>query len=317
MAMTFGSYAAPAIARPLAIAAVVALTGVDYLGVEKTATLTRIIVAFVLSALAVVVAAVWLGGAVEAGRLWPLTGATAHGTLQSAGFLFFAFAGYARIATLGEEVVSPERTIARAIPLALGIALIVYAVVGVSVLAGAGAREVGTSIAPLTSAVEKGRLAQLSPVVRVGAAVASLGALLSLMVGISRTVYAMASNHDLPATFAAVHPRYRVPHRAELAVGAVVGCVVAVTDVRSAIGFSSFAVLTYYGIANAAAWTLEPAQRKWPRALAGLGVLGCVALASTLPAASIMTGAGLFALGALLHGVRRFRQKSVVARPRP
>jgi APA family basic amino acid/polyamine antiporter len=305
MAMTFGSYAAPAMPRLGGVGAVLALTTVNYFGVKRTVGLTKVIVAFVLAALCVVVTAVWLGGSADLGRLWPIRGASAYGTLQSAAFLFFAFAGYARLATLGEEVAQPERTIPRAIPLSLGIALIVYAAVGASVLAGAEASEIAASSAPLTVAVEAGRFAGLSPAVRIGAAVAALGALLSLIVGVSRTVFAMASRRDLPAVLGAVHPRYRVPHRAELGVGATVAVAIAFTDVTSAIGFSSFAVLTYYAIANVAAWTLEPERRRWPRLLAGLGLLGCASLASTLPAASIVAGAGVFAAGAVFYGLRR------------
>jgi basic amino acid/polyamine antiporter, APA family len=305
MAMTFASYAAPGLARPLAAAAVLVLTVVNYLGVQKTALLTRVIVALVLLALAVVVSAVWLGGATDTHRLWPMAGASTYGVLQAAGFLFFAFAGYARLATLGEEVKDPRRTIPRAIPLALAITLVIYAVVAVSALAGAGAPTLASAAAPLATAVEAGRFAWLAPVVRAGAAVASLGVLLSLIVGISRTMFAMASNHDLPGYLAAVHPRYRVPHRAELVVGAIVAAVAASADVRSAIGFSSFAVLIYYAIANASAWTLAPEQRRWPRALAGLGVLGCLALALTLPLRSIVPDAGLLALGSLVFALRR------------
>ena len=301
MAMTFGSYAAPSLARPLAIGAVVALTAVNYLGVKKTALLTQLIVAVVLVALTVVVTAVWLGGSTDVSRLWPLEKATPYGVLQSAGFLFFAFAGYARIATLGEEVIDPRRTIPRAIPIALGITLIVYAAVAVSALAGAGAAAIAVAAAPLAAAVEVGRLAWLSPAVRVGAAVASLGVLLSLIVGVSRTTFAMAANRDLPAFLAAVHPRYRIPHRAELAVGLIVAGIAAVADVRSAIGFSSFAVLTYYGITNAAAWTLAPEERLWPRALAALGLVGCLSLAFTLPPESVIGGGLLLAFGSILY----------------
>ena len=304
MAMTFGSYAAPSLARPLAIGAVVALTAVNYLGVKKTVALTKVIVATVLLALAVVVGAVWLGGSTEVGRLWPVTGASPYGVLQSAGLLFFAFAGYARLATLGEEVIDPKRTIPRAIPTALGITLLVYAAVALSALAGADASELAASAAPLATAVEAGELAVLSPVVRVGATVASLGVLLSLIVGVSRTVFAMAANRDLPMFFSAVHARYRVPHRAELAVGLVVASVAALVDIRTAIGFSSFAVLTYYAIANAAAWTLELQDRRWPRALAALGLLGCLALAVTLPVQSVVGGAAVSSAGALVYGVR-------------
>jgi basic amino acid/polyamine antiporter, APA family len=304
MAMTFGSHAAPELARPLAVGAVVVLTTVNYFGVEKTAALTKIIVATVLLALSVAIGAVWLGDAADVGRLWPVEPTSAYGVLQSAGFLFFAFAGYARIATLGEEVIEPHRTIPRAIPIALGIALVVYIAVAVSTLAGAGATAVAASEAPLVTAVEAGRFGWLSPAVRVGATVASLGVLLSLVAGVSRTTFAMASNRDLPKFFSAVHPRFKTPHRAELAVGAIVASVAAILDLRSAIGFSSFAVLTYYAIANAAAWTLEPSKRRWPRTLAAAGLLGCVVLALTLPIASIIGGAAPLLAGALIFALR-------------
>src|SRR5207237_10571228 len=140
------------------------------------------------------------------------------------------------------------------------------------------AQAIAAASAPLAAAVDNGRLAALAPVVRVGAAVASLGALLSLIVGVSRTLFAMASHHDLPAFLSAVHPRHRVPHHAELMVGVVVATVAAIADVRSAVGFSSFAVLTYYALTNACALTLDRSQRRWPRAFAAVGLLGCVAL---------------------------------------
>ena len=299
MAMTFASYLAPDLARPLAAGAVVALTAVNYLGVEKTALVTRAIVAAVLAALAVVVAAIWLGGAADPGRLWPLSGATPRGVLQAGGFLFFAFAGYARVATLGEEVVDPARTIPRAIPLALALTLVVYTAVAVSALAGAGADQLAASAAPLASAVEAGQLAGLSWAVRVGAAIASLGVLLSLIAGVSRTTFAMAAEGDLPRFLDAVHPRHRVPHRAELAVGGLVAIAAAAADLRSAIGFSSFTVLGYYAIANASAWTLAPGERRWPRALSAVGLAGCLALAFTLPLSSIIAGVSLLAAGSL------------------
>jgi APA family basic amino acid/polyamine antiporter len=306
MAMTFASYTAPEYAHPVAIAVVAALTAVNYVGIQKTALLTRAVVALVLAALVAAVAAVWFGGATNSARLWPLDDdATPYGVLQSSAFLFFAFAGYARIATLGEEVADPERTIPRAIPIALAIVLLVYAAVGTSAVAGAGAEALAASDAPLVTAVEAGRLAFVSPVVRAGAAVASLGVLLSLIAGVSRTAFAMASQGDLPRFFSAVHPRYRVPHRAELATGVLVAGLTAVTDVRSAIGLSSFAVLLYYAVANASAWTLRAGERRSPRGLAALGLAGCLLLAATLPLGTVAAASGLLAAGALLHLARR------------
>jgi APA family basic amino acid/polyamine antiporter len=307
MALTFAHHAAPDLARPLAVGAVVLVTTVDYLGIRKSALATRAIVAVVLGALAVVVAAVLLGGAADPARLWPIRGASAGGVLEAAGFLFFAFAGYARIATLGEEVVDPRRTIPKAIPLALGITLLVYAAVAVAALLALDPEALARSPAPLADAVRAGSLAPLAWAVRVGATVASLGVLLSLVAGVSRTAFAMAANGDLPRPLAAVHPRFRVPHRATVAVGAVVAVAVALVDVRQAIGFSSFTVLVYYGVANAAALTLVPGERRWPRGLAVLGLVGCLALAFHLPLASVLAGGGVLLAGSLLFLLRRRR----------
>ncbi|HEU5057062.1 MAG TPA: amino acid permease, partial [Kofleriaceae bacterium] len=183
--------------------------------------------------------------------------------------------------------------------------LVVYAAVAASALAGAGAERLAASSAPLATAVEAGGWAGASWVVRAGAAIASLGVLLSLIAGVSRTTFAMASGGDLPRGLAAVHPRRRVPHRAELLVGAVVAVAAAAADLRSAIGFSSFTVLGYYAIANASAWTLDRGQRRWPRPLAGVGLIGCGVLAFTLPLESVLAGAGLLAAGSIAWWVRK------------
>jgi len=306
MALTFGAYASPEWRRPLAVAAVVALTAVNYQGVRKTAWLTRAIVAVVLAALATVVVGTLFGGEASPDNLGPVTATGGWwGILESAGLLFFAFAGYARLATLGEEVVEPARTIPRAIPLALGITLVVYVTVAVCALLAAGPDALAASAAPLDTAVRAGSLDALAPVVRVGGTVAALGVLLSLIVGVSRTAFAMAADGELPRWLDAVHPRHRVPHHAELAVGVLVAGVVLVADLRGAIGFSSFAVLAYYAIANASAWTLPAGQRRWPRALSAFGLVGCVVLAFTLPTASVVGGAAVLAAGSVIWVTRR------------
>jgi APA family basic amino acid/polyamine antiporter len=305
MALTVGAYAWPGAARPLAVAAVVGLTAVNYRGIAKTAWLTRAIVAVVLAALAGVVIAVVAGGAAEPRLLvGGLGAATPYGVLQAGGLWFFAFAGYARIATLGEEVAEPQRTIPRAIPLALGLTLVVYAAVATSALAALGAGALTAVDAPLAAAVETGRFAEAAWLVRLGATVASLGVLLSLLAGVSRTTLAMARDRELPGWLDAVHPRHHVPHRAELVVAAVVVALVLIGDLRGAIGFSSFAVLVYYAIANVSALTLSAQQRRWPRPLAALGVAGCGMLAVTLPLVSVLGGAAVLAVGALAWAVR-------------
>src|SRR5207248_2342652 len=105
---------------------------------------------------------------------------------------------------------------------------------------------------------------------------AALGSLLALVLGVSRTTFAMARDRHLPQMLAVVHPRFDVPHHAELAVGVVVAVLAAFVDVRGAIGFSSFGVLAYYAIANASAWTLTPSEGRPPRLIPVVGAAGCL-----------------------------------------
>ncbi|WBB58152.1 APC family permease [Streptomyces sp. WMMC500] len=305
MALTVGAYAWPDHRNAVAVAAVVALTAVNYVGVQKSAWLTRAIVATVLAVLAAVMVTLLTSGDTDTARLDVGADASFGGVLQAAGLLFFAFAGYARIATLGEEVRDPARTIPRAIPIALGITLVVYALVAVGVLTVLGAQHLADASAPLSDAVRAAGVDGLAPVVWAGAAVAALGSLLALILGVSRTTLAMARDRHLPHALAAVHPRFQVPHRAELAVGAVVAVLAATLDVRGAIGFSSFGVLVYYAVANASAWSLTRAEGRPPRVIPVVGLAGCLTLAFALPLTSVVWGAAVLAAGAALYAVRR------------
>jgi basic amino acid/polyamine antiporter, APA family len=314
MALTFASYAVDGptwVQRLAALAAVVALTTVNYHGITKTAGVAGVLLAATLVALllAVVAIGVHAGGSVSrlsAGDAWSTGGW--YGVLQSAGLIFFAFAGYARIATLGAEVRDPEHTIPRAIPLALGLTVVLYAVVATTLLTVLGPSGVAATATPMdTAASDVG--AWLRWVVRIGAVTASLGALLALVAGVGRTALAMSNRQDLPRWLDAVHARHRVPHRAEVAVGAVVGVLVLTTDLRGVIGFSSFGVLLYYAVANASAFTQTDEHRRWSRGWQVGGVVGCLTLALTLPWQSVVAGAAVFGIGCAGRVVGRARRE--------
>jgi len=215
----------------------------------------------------------------------------------------------------GEEVRDPARTIPKAITLALAVAVAVYLVVGVPVLLGAGPDRLAHAAAPLAEAVRATGVTPLVPVVAVGGVLAGLGALLALIAGIGRTTLAMARQRDLPTWLAAVHPRYQVPHHAEIALGVVVCALAATVDLRGVIGFSSFGVLIYYAIANAAAYTQPPSQRRWSRVLNVCGVVGCLLLVATLPWESVVAGLGMFAVGLAGRAVVVLRRRTAAAGP--
>ncbi|MDQ3762300.1 MAG: APC family permease [Actinomycetota bacterium] len=309
MAITFGAYAWPAHPTAPAVAVVVVLTVVNYLGIATTARLTWVLVALTLVALTAAVVAALGGGQADPVNLtgWASGGVT--GIMQAAALLFFAFAGYARIASLGEEVREPARTIPLAIPLALGIIVGIYALVGAAALAAVGPTALAGSAAPLATATQSGGLSWLTPMVRIGGAIASAGALLSLLAGVGRTVLAMARDHELPHVLAAVHRRYRVPYRADILLGVTITAIVLIADLRNAIGLSSFAILTYYAIANAASFTLPGRQRRWRRPLAVIGATGCATLGLTLPLTTVLTGATVLALGLLGRAARTVKDR--------
>lgn len=318
MALTAAAYLVPAAwQKPVAVAAVVVLVGVNVLGVTRTARVASIIVSAVLGALVAVVAA---GFATVAGAGWGVgafpaesglqsTDAAAgglgpYGVLQAAALIFFAFAGYARIATLGEEVRDPRRTIPRAIAIAFAIVVVVYSAVGAAALGALGPVSLAASPAPLVDVVASAGWPWAEPVVRAAAGVAALGSLIALIAGIGRTGLAMARDGELPHPLTRVHPRFGVPHVAELTVGAAVIVLVLVADLRGAIGFSSFGVLLYYLVANWSALTQPAAERLVPRWLSWAGAIGCVVLVVTLPIASIVAGVAVVAVGAAVRGIR-------------
>jgi len=309
MALTFAAYVAPpGWGRPVAALAAVALGVVNLFGITRTAQLARVLVAIVLAALTLVAVAGLSPAATATGGNLDLVATGPLGILQAAGILFFAFAGYARIATLGEEVRDPARTIPRAIVLAFAAALLVYAVIAVAALHVLGPGALAASSAPLVDVVRAAGWDAAAPLVRIGAAAASLGALLALITGIGRTSFAMAREGDLPRILANVDARWHVPRNAEIAVVAVVVAIVALGDIRGAIGFSSFGVLLYYLVANIAAFRQTGDARRYPRILQVVGATGCVALVVTLPWPSVPVGIGVLLVG-LGYRMLRLRRR--------
>lgn len=302
MALAIGAYLWPEQERWVAMAAVAAVAAVNLGGLSRTVAVTRVLLVVALATIAVVVGTGWFGGAagpggLEAFDLDPL------GILRSAGFLFFAFAGYARIATLGEEVRDPAVTIPKAVPRALFAVLVLYAVVGVTLLAVVPASEVAASAAPLRLVLETAGVEQLAPLVGVGATIAAAGVLLNLIPGVSRTVLAMARERELPSWLAAVDGRRSLPVRAELTVTAVVMVLTLTLDLRGAIAVSGVAVLTYYAVTNASALTLTPEQRRWPAWIAWSGLVGCVVLVLALPANAVLGGLIVILIGVMIRWI--------------
>lgn len=327
MAIVVAAYLVPdpAWQRPVAVLVVLVVTGVNLVGVTRTAALARVLVTVSVAALLLTAGRLVVGlagGSGGAGFAAAVPGPLADvpggplgvvlAVLQAAAILFFAFAGYARVATLGEEVTAPRRTIPRAIVIALGLVLALYLLLAVLlVLVGPAPGADGWGSAPFVAALQVvGAGGVWQVIVTIGAAAAAAGSLLALVAGVSRTVLGMAREGDMPRPLAAVSVRFGVPQRAEAVVGLVVAVLVLVSSsALTAIAASSFGVLLYYAVANAAALSQRGEDRLFPRALPVVGLAGCTLLVASLPGATLIAGVALVAVGVAVRALVLTRRR--------
>ena len=295
---------------PLALLAVVALTAIVLTGMRRSNRANTLIVGITLVALTVLVVA-GLPQALGDGYA-RLTDFTVNGhpvglaeLLQASALMFVAFTGYGRIATLGEEVHAPERTIPRAILTTLTISAVVYiavAVVAVGIL-GSGALAAATrgDAAPLQRVADALSTPGVAWLVAIGAMTAMLGVLLNLILGLSRVLLAMGRRRDMPSAFARLNDDASTPTIAVLVVGLIILGLTAIGSVETTWSFSAFTVLIYYALTNAAALRLPATNRRYPRVFSWIGLAGCLGLAFWVDAAVWMSGLALLAIGLLWH----------------
>jgi APA family basic amino acid/polyamine antiporter len=289
----------------VAVGAAVALTAANHFGIQKVGRLNVAIVLVTVGALGLFV--VCGLPAVRSEHLRPFAPAGARGVLEAAALLFFAYTGYARVATLGEEVHDPQRTIPRAIVIALAFASLLYLAVGFVAVGTIGAEAMGNTAAPLQRAAEGLAIRGIETAIGVGASTAMLGVLLSQLLAISRMAFAMARRGDLPRALGHVGERHGVPDVALAAAGAVIVVLVVAGTLDGVIAAASFTILVYYAITNLAALRLEAGERRYPRWTAAAGLASCVVLAAslrpgTIVAGGVLLGAGFTVRAALQRG---------------
>ncbi|WP_062317612.1 APC family permease [Demequina maris] len=307
--LAIGAYLWPERPAVVATAAIAASWALNSRGITRTSAASVVIAS---SVIAVVVAAVVAIAGVDAPATasfgWSTPWGTAAGVAQAAALVFFAFAGYARIATLGEEVRDPARVIPRAIAVALGTVLALYLALAAVLPRALGIDGLVASEAPVADAVAGTWLP--APVVTAAAVAAAFGSLLALTAGLGRTAMAMAREADLPRALARTNAR-GVPALAEGVAAAVAVALAWVGDLTLAIGMSSFAVLLYYAVAGASAFRAAGAGHvagwRMPRALSLTGAVLCVALMASLPPVAALAAAAVLVAAGLARAVARRR----------
>lgn len=292
----------------IALAAAAALTAVVLSGLRRSNVLNAVLVLVTLSALGLFVA-VGLWG-VQAGR-YSVGSVPTPGLREGAALMFVAFTGYGRIATMGEEIKQPERNIPRAIIATLVVSALVYITVA-AVLVGIGGRPYGAS--PLVDAM-RGISRPASVWIAVGAIVAMLGALLNLVLGLSRVWLAMGRRGDMPRGLAHVNAAGTTPVAAVILTGGSIMALVLIGDIKLTWSFSAFTVLVYYAITNAAALQLPAEKRRYPRGVAMAGLASCLFLAFWVEWRVWLTGIGVIVAGLIWQAVAHRYQTSISKTP--
>jgi APA family basic amino acid/polyamine antiporter len=308
-ALAFGSYLHalwPVVSdRLVAIGAATVMIALDATGIRRSVRVTGIIV--ILSIVSLV--SVTLIGLPSA-RLSNFSPFATHGVigvLQATGLLFFAYTGYSRIATLVEEVRNPKRTIPKASMIALGTVSVLYLFVAgtaIAVLGASGVAGSSSSFSPLATMMMVIGSGLGVALVAGGALLTTFNEGLSDLLGVSRVAFAMSRESDLPSGLARLGGD-KNPWRSVIFVGAITLLIAAFAPLITAVAISSFGTLLYYSITNVSALKLPASQRRFPRALAAAGLVGCLGLAFALSPQYVLIGVVILAVGLLFHGLRQ------------
>ena len=301
IALVFATYLTPGFEILTAVLAVVVMAVINIAGINRTAFGSKVLATITLSFLTLLIVA---GLFVEPAE-GTMTAGGFPGVLTAASLFFFAFAGYARVATLGGEVRDSEKSVPSAIRISLAIVLVTYLALALVLMLKLGPSFAGslTPIADLAGVA----LGIEGSVVAVFAAVATLGSLLALLAGMSRTASEMASDAELPKVLSK-KLKNGSPALAEVIISLLVILLVVSGSILLTIGLSSFAILSYYAIANLAAYRQprsETQRAKWLN-LVGLGL--CVLLGLSVPFGGLLVGATVLTVALILRwGLRALR----------
>jgi APA family basic amino acid/polyamine antiporter len=299
VAIGFGSYfyQLTGIGSPttLALGAIALLTLANLLGIKKAGVLNLLIVGFtILSLLYLVVSGL---PEIQSRNFTPFAPFGISGIAEATALLFFAFTGYARIATLAEEVKDPKTTIPKAIIITIVSAIILYGLVSVTAIGVIGFEAMAQSTSPLKLVAGELQTPFIQTIIALGACTAMLGVLLSQILGISRMFFAMSRNNDFFPVFVKVDAKIKVPVIAILFTATVIALLTYFGTFTFVLASAAFTILLYYSITNIAALKQAKQDRLYPNWVPVLGLIGCLAMAFSLSVKVMLSGFILLIVG--------------------
>lgn len=305
VAIGFGSYffQLTGLGSPilLALCAIAFLTIANLLGIKKAGKLNLIIVSFtILTLLYLVISGI---PEISSGNFRPFAPLGISGVAEATALLFFAFTGYARIATLAEEVKDPKVTIPKAINITIVSAILLYGLVSVTAIGVIGYEAMAQSTSPLQLVADKLQTPFIQTIIALGACTAMLGVLLSQILGISRMFFAMSRNNDFFPIFHSLSNKQKVPVIAILFTSIIITLLTYFGTFTFVLASAAFTILLYYSITNIAALKQAKKDQLYPNWVPVLGLAGCLAMALSLNSDVIFSGIVLLVTGFLFRWI--------------
>lgn len=296
--------------KTVAVIAALILTSLNLIGIKQSTTINNVLV---IIKIAILTLFITFGiFQVHSQNYSEISPNGLFGILQGAGFIFFAYLGFGRIATLGEEVKKPEKTLPLAILIALLVSVIIYVLTGITATGLVDYRVLAQSGSPIAVAAEAMGNSTLVWAVSLGALIATASVLLTNLIGLSRVSYAMARNGQLPKTIARVSSKFGTPYVSILAMGALLIGLTFALDLRQSAAITSFALLSTHVIVNLSAIRL---RKKMPNStkfrvplyplIPVLGISSCIILMFSLPQEAWIIAAIVVAVSAILYLLKK------------
>lgn len=249
----------------IAIAMVAVLTLINYLGIKHSA---RAMVTLTLLKIGVLAIFVIVGAFfIKSSNYVPFAPHGLSGIFTGSALVFFAYTGFARVTNFGEEVKRPKETIPKAILYSIVISCIIYLLVMVVFIGIEPYALNDGSSSPLSNAIFYATHNNyVEYVIAFGALIATVNVSLSQLLGVSRVVFSMARDKNLPSVLSRLN-RFKSPDVALAVTFIVIAISIVTIDFKEVISLSNASALVLYGVANVAGLKLYLSRRKNPEKL--------------------------------------------------
>ena len=281
IAITVGNYLSPVYGKEIGAVLCVLVFLLSFSGIHKTAEIAKWFVWIIFGLLLFYAVSILSTPNINL-SIQVFKGVSVYSVLLSASIWFFAFTGYSRLATFGEEIKNPKEIIPTAIFTGLGVTILLYFGITWLTLSIISPEFIMNSNTPLLVAMDVSRFSEFSFLIVFASSIAMISVFLALMPGISRVYVALSRDKILPNVFSKIHKKFNSAYFSEgfVLVSVIIG--IYSLDVVGSIKLSSFFILIYYAITNFCVIRLEKADRLYSIAIALYGFTMCLVFAVTL-----------------------------------